>query len=119
MLADMKKYRNFVLSSVKGDFGEEIVRKFDLVVLIDAPKDLRMARIVQREIDKFGGRVLPGGDMHEGQERFHAFAAARDEDYAERWTRTLTCPVIRVDGTRDWRETAAELAETIQNHNII
>jgi adenylate kinase family enzyme len=114
MLADIQKHPHFVLSAVIGDFGEEILRRFDLAVLLSVPKEIRMARINQREIDKYGNRVLEGGDLYEQQKRFHAFAAARPTDYAAQWAKTLTCPVLCIDGTRDVHETAQEIAESVK-----
>jgi adenylate kinase family enzyme len=109
MLADMEQHPNFILSAVIGNFGDEIVSRFGLAVLIDVPKEVRIARVKQRDITKFGERVLPGGDMYEQQMQFYAKITARPEDYAEQWAKTLPCPVIRVDGTRDYRETAREI----------
>ena len=40
------------------------------MVYLDVPLDMRMKRIRQRAIDKFGDRVLPGGDMYEQEESF-------------------------------------------------
>ena len=59
-----------------------------------------MQRVKSRSFDKFGGRMLPGGDLYEQEERFFDFAASRDERIVEEWIQTLSCPVIRVDGTR-------------------
>jgi adenylate kinase family enzyme len=119
MLADMEIHPKFVFSSVRGDFGDEIIRCFDLVVLIDVPKEIRLARIVKRAIDQFGERVLSGGDMHEEQEQFHTFAASRPEDYTEQWVKTLSCPVIRIDGTRDYHDTVREIAEYIKGKCVM
>jgi adenylate kinase family enzyme len=111
LLADMNAHPRFVFSAVTGGaFGDAVVRKFDIAVLIDAPRELRMARIEQREAERFGNRVLPGGDMPAQQARFHAFAAARPEDLAENWVKSLTCPVLRVDGVRSVDALVNELA---------
>ena len=37
MLADIRKYKSFVLSAVTGDFGEEISSMYELAVWISAP----------------------------------------------------------------------------------
>ena len=55
----------------------EINDNYDLVVYLDVPLDMRMKRIRQRAIDKFGDRVLPGGDMYEQEESFFAYAEKR------------------------------------------
>ena len=88
----------FVFSAVHGNYGEDAC--FRYAVLLEVPKEIRMRRIRERSFQKFGGRMLPGGDLYEQEESFFAFAAGRAEDFAERWVRTLRCPVLRVDGTR-------------------
>jgi cytidylate kinase len=51
MLADIEKYRSFVLSAVNGvwDSDGKITLMYDLAVYISAPLELRIKRIEQRE----------------------------------------------------------------------
>lgn len=57
----MKKYDNFILASVKGEFSSEITDLFTCAILIEVPKGIRMDRVRTRSNDKFGERMLPGG----------------------------------------------------------
>ncbi len=109
MLADMKN-NSFVLSAVTGDFGEEISSRYDLAVFLSVPMETRMERIEQREYEKHGERVRTGGDMYEQHLKFVDFARTRNLSKLDKWAETLNCPVIRVDGTKDYRQTAAEIA---------
>ena len=61
MLADIEKYLSFVITSTTGDFGEIIPQYYALAVHISAPLDIRLERVKQRGIDKFGDRVREGG----------------------------------------------------------
>lgn len=70
MREDIKKYKNFIISAVNGDFGEEINSKYKLAVFLDVPLDIRLKCVKQRAYDKFGDRVLAGGDMYEQEQRF-------------------------------------------------
>lgn len=56
----MKKHENFVLASVKGEFGSEVSKLFTCAILIEVPKTLRMERVRNRSNQKFGDRMLPG-----------------------------------------------------------
>jgi adenylate kinase family enzyme len=114
MLRDMKAHPGFVLSTVIGDYGEEIIGRFDLAVLLDVPREIRLKRVDRRNTDRFGERVSPGGDLYEKELAFYNKLAARPEDYVAQWAKTLTCPVLRVDGTRDVHEMAEEIAEYIR-----
>lgn len=109
MLADVEKYGKFVLSAVTGDFGEKIISKYDLAVCITVPRDIRIERIKQRAVDKYGERVLPGGDMFENNNRFIDFAANRPLTLIDDFTKKLTCPVIYLDGTKTVDELLCEM----------
>lgn len=101
MLADIEKYQSFVLSAVTGDFDDIIPQFYKLAVFIKVPLEIRIERIKQREIIKFGDRVLEGGDMYEQRLKFLDFVASRSLSRIDEWAKTLNCPVIEVDGTKD------------------
>lgn len=111
MLTDIEKYRSFVISTVIGDLGDIIPKFYQLGVYISAPYELRMERVKQRSYEQHGDRILEGGDMYEQELRFFNFVASRPLSKIDQWAETLTCPVIRIDGTEDWRTNAAKIAE--------
>ena len=111
LLADIEKYRSFVLSAVDGDLGDTIPQYYNLAVYMTAPLDLRLARVKQRSYDQHGSRTLKGGDMYAQEQAFFNFVASRSLSRMERWAETLVCPVVRVDGTIHWRENAAHIKE--------
>jgi len=115
MLADIEKYGSFIISACTGDFGEKIENLYELAVYIEAPLELRIERVKQRNIEKFGERVLKGGDMYEQQMGFVDFVAKRSLSRIEQWAETLACPILRIDGTIDWRFNAANIADKFYN----
>jgi adenylate kinase family enzyme len=94
---DMKKNPKFVFSSVIGNFGDEIIRHFDLVIMLDVSLEERLRRVKKRDFEMFGERILPGGDMYEMQQEFYISAVSRPKSYVENWLKTLFCPIIIVD----------------------
>lgn len=100
LLEDIKQNPCFVFSAVNGNMNSEINSCYDLVVYLEVPQEIRMKRIRQRAFDKFGDRVLPGGDMYEQEEKFFEFAEKRSPEKIEAWLHTLTCRVVRLDGTK-------------------
>ena len=104
LLDDMKHTDDFVLAAVKADYSPAISRMFTHAVYIDVPKEERMNRIRQRSFQKFGERMMPGGDLHEGEEAFFKMAEARDDGYVEKWLKDVSCPIIRIDGTKPTEE---------------
>lgn len=114
MREDIKKYKNFIISAVNGDFGEEINSKYKLAVFLDVPLDIRLKRVKQRAYDKFGDRVLEGGDMYEQEQRFFKAVEKNYEKKTEqtkKWLKTLSCPVIYLDGTKPIEENIRILCE--------
>ena len=114
LFSEIRAHENFVFASVKGDYGEAIYPFFQYAVLIDVPKDIRIQRVKNRSFQKFGKRIFPGGDLHEQEERFFDFVKSRSENAVEEWVRSLSCPIIRVDGVRPIEENINLIIEQIK-----
>ncbi|MBD5154371.1 MAG: AAA family ATPase [Oscillibacter sp.] len=114
-LHEIQTHENFVFASVKGDYGEVVYPFFQYAVLIDVPKDIRIRRVRERAFGKFGDRMLPGGDLYEQEENFFRLVSSRAENMVEEWVKSLSCPVIRVDGTKLIEENADLIIERIQH----
>ena len=104
LFEEIKAHENFVFTSVKGDYGETNRPFFHYAVLMEVPKDIRLRRVVNRSFQKFGNRVLLGGDLHEQEKGFFDFIKSREEKTVEEWTQRLNCPIIRIDGTKPIKE---------------
>lgn len=104
LLDEVRAHENFVFAAVKGDYGEKILPFFRYAVLIDVPKDIRIQRVRNRSFQKFGNRMLIGGDLYEQEEKFFEFVKSRSENTVEEWIQSLKCPVIRIDGTKPTEE---------------
>ena len=118
LLYEMKTHKNFVFSSVKGDYGKDVCSFFQCVVLLDVPRDIRLRRVKNRSFQMFVGRVLPGGDLFEREENFFRFVESRNENTVEEWVKSLKCPVIRIDGTKPIDENTNLIIELIRNKNL-
>ncbi len=94
----------FVLTSVTANYSEELASFFDLAVLVCAGREERLARVRRRSAEKFGERILPGGDLYEVESEFFAMVESRGEDYAEKFLRReidagrMRCPVVKING---------------------
>jgi 8-oxo-dGTP pyrophosphatase MutT (NUDIX family) len=111
LLTDMKECSSFVVSGDISGWGNEFTTMFDLAVFLTAPTDIRLKRIEDREYERWGDRVRPGGDMYGQQQKFREFAAARDIARLEEGASVFACPRLYIDGTADYRETAADIAK--------
>ena len=105
----------FVFTSVKGDYGETIYPFFQYAILIEVPKDIRIQRVKNRSFQKFGERMLLGGDLHEQEEKFFDFVKSRPENTVEKWVKSLKCSVLRIDGTKSIENNVDFIMEQIQH----
>lgn len=115
LVNEIEAHDNFVFASVKGDYGETIYPSFRYAVLIDVPKDIRIERVKKRSFQKFGNRMLSGGDLYEQEERFFDLVKSRAEDTVEKWIQSLSCPIIRIDGTKTIEENINLIVEQLQH----
>lgn len=118
LLCEMETHENLIFASVKGDYGEDIYSFFQCAILLDAPKDIRLQRVKKRSFQKFGSRMLLGGDLYEQEEKFFRLVESRDENTVEERVKSLKCPVIRIDGTRPIDENTNFIIERIRNKHL-
>jgi len=115
LMADIDAHPHFVMSGSMDSYNQPFMPLFDLAVLVHAPADVRVARVEARESGWFGGRILPGGDMHENHLKFIDGIRRYDTDGSpsravhEQWASTLPCPVLRIDGTRPVEENVVRI----------
>lgn len=115
LLQEVKTHKNFVLASVKGDYGKDIYSFIQYAVLLEVPKDIRLQRVKNRSFQKFGDRMLLGGDLHEQEENFFRLVESREENIVKEWVKSLKCPVIRIDGTKPMEENVDFIIGQVQN----
>ena len=114
LFEEIRAHENFVFASVKGDYGESADPFYQYAVLISVPKDVRIQRVKNRSFQKFGNRMLPGGDLYEKEEQFFDVVKSRTENASEEWMHSLSCPIIRIDGTKPVEESVKFIIERIR-----
>ena len=97
---EISEHPDFVFAAVKGDYGNDIIPLYDYIVVIDVPKDIRSQRVRNRSYQKFGNRILVGGDLHSQEEAFFQMVDSRNDDYIANWLQKVSSPIISVDGTK-------------------
>jgi adenylate kinase family enzyme len=106
MMKDFEAHPGWVLSGALCGWGDVFIPGFDWVVYCWAPVEVRLARIRDRELARYGAeRLAPGGDLHSVFEKFCTWAAAYDEESGNirsrskemEWLEQLTCPVLRLE----------------------
>ena len=107
----------FVFAAVKGNYGDKLIAALDCAVLIEAPKAVRMQRVRQRSYQKFGDRILAGGDLFERESTWFALVDSRPEDYAAKGLEGMSCPVLRVDGTLPIEENVERILRFLESRD--
>jgi adenylate kinase family enzyme len=106
--AEQARTGRWVVSGTLDNWAETTLGEVELIAFLEAPTEVRMARLRQREQARFGDMLLPGGAMHEIHREFIDWAAqyetgvqgGRSRPRHERWLAGLTVPVLRLDSTR-------------------
>jgi adenylate kinase family enzyme len=113
---------DWVLSGSVEGWGDSIAPLFDLVIFLEAPIEVRLSRLRDRETRHFGiDAVSPGGWRHEETEDFVEWASHYEDGSREgkcltrhlAWLGKLNCPVLRLDGTRPVRDLVREIAAAL------
>lgn len=112
----------WVLSGAFDGWGDPLIEDVGLVCFVVTPTPLRMARLRWRERERFGDRILEGGDMHAIHTAFAAWAEGYDEPSFpgrsrarhEAWLARQPAPVLRLDGTRPAGDLVAEALRALE-----
>jgi adenylate kinase family enzyme len=118
---DVEGVENWVLSGSICSWGDALLESFTAAVFLYLAPAIRMARISERERLRYGGRILPGGDMRDQHLEFmdwarsydHAREPIRSLHLHERWMSRLKCPIIRVDAGRGVDQLCDEVCRAI------
>lgn len=100
-------------------WGDVFIPTFDLVLRIIVPTEIRTRRLEQRERNRFGDRILVGGDMDDNHHKFMEWAKSydtadinsRSKAMHDDWMNKITCKKITLDGTKSITENCAIIME--------
>ncbi len=107
--AALDAHPHWVLSGSLRGWGDIFIPRFQLVIYLYVPTDVRLSRLRERERQRFGvDATKPGGEMHETSEAFLEWAAAYDDGNMEgrsrrlheQWLENLPCRYVRLEGSR-------------------
>jgi adenylate kinase family enzyme len=102
---DLAAHENWVLSGSLCGWGDLFIRYFELVIFLWIPSDIRMSRLLDRERERYGIDMEPGGKRYLNHKTFMEWAARydsggpeiRSKALHEAWLAELTCPVLRLE----------------------
>lgn len=107
MEAQMAERPSWIISGSLMPWGDVFIPRFDLVVFLRVPPEVRLERLLRREQDRYGPAIEPGGAMHEAHLAFIEWARGYDQsgfpgrslERHRAWLATMPCPVLEIDGS--------------------
>ncbi|UZE15217.1 adenylate kinase [Pseudomonas sp. B21-053] len=112
---------NWVLTGSAIGWGDALISDADLIVFVVTATPVRLERLAEREKQRFGDRIAPGGDMHEIHVAFREWASqydnpnfsGRNRAWHEAWLSRQTAPVLRIDGMNSAEKMAADVIHVV------
>ena len=101
---ELNREENIVISGALVNIYDELKQKIDLFIYMNLDIETRVKRINNRELDRFGKRVLPGGDLYEKHQNFLDWVSdyEHNPDYLRSrrqhlsWLEDVTSPILRI-----------------------
>lgn len=109
---DIAPYEHFVMAGSMSSFHYAFDEMFEMMVLLYVSPDIRIERVHKRAIERFGERVLEGGDMYEAHMRFLNDNRRYEEDGSpnmreqKEWMENMSCVKIELDGAAELEKSA-------------
>lgn len=110
---DIAPYEHFVMAGSMSSFHYAFDEMFEMMVLLYVSPDIRIERVHKRAIERFGERVLEGGDMYEAYMRFLNDNRRYEEDGSpnmreqKEWMENMSCVKIELDGAAELEKNAS------------
>ncbi len=109
---DLESASKWVLSGSLCRWGDIFIPDFELVVYLTLPKEIRIKRLIEREIQRYGAEIEPDGSRHQLHKEFLEWASQYDEAGLHMrskalhsiWLSNLNCPVLRIEGDKNVEE---------------
>jgi adenylate kinase family enzyme len=108
LIKDLKNHKKWVITGSLCGWGDDIIPFFDLVVFLWVPTEIRIQRLEEREIKRFGQKVLsPNKQMHKQHRKFIEWASSYDTAGMEtrskikhkQWIKNnIKCHVLKYEG---------------------
>lgn len=106
-------HAKWILSGSLVGWGDVFIPEFDLVVFLTLPHEVRMQRLKDREISRYGLEAISeGGHLHEAHQKFMDWAAQYDTadetmrslKLHQNWLKQFKVPVVHLSGLLSYPE---------------
>lgn len=102
-------------------WGEQWLSMFDLVVFLYVPKEIRMERLVKRELERYGDIIYTDPERSRLFREFHDWASKYDDrgftgrnvGIHENWLKRVSCQVVELRGDTTVQERVQAVEKAI------
>lgn len=114
---DIEPYTHFVMDGSMSSFHQAFDDKFELMVFLYADPEIRLQRVHNRAMERFGKRILEGGDLYESHRKFLESNRKYESDGSpnlgeqKEWMKNLPCIKIELDGSNSLESNAKIIVE--------
>lgn len=125
MRRKLERAENWIVSGSMCGWGDVFIPRFDLVVFLLVPTEIRLKRLTERESRRHGPEgIEPGGRMHDAFIEFMAWTAQYDNGAPtmrsralhEQWLARLPCPVLRIEGAPAVEKSVSAVERALTGH---
>jgi adenylate kinase family enzyme len=111
----LARSQHWILGGSVISWGEAWLSAFDLAVFVWTPSEIRLARLYQREYERYGDVIFNDPARRQQYLEFIQWASGYDDNTArgrtlaahEAWMQLLSCPVLALRDTASVAERAA------------
>ena len=117
-------YQHFVMAGSMSSFHEEFDSLFGMMVFLYVTPQIRIERLKERAIQRFGDRVMEGGDMYNSNLKFlkdnrkYETDGSPNMNEQKAWMSSLSCVKMELDGSENMDKNAESIAEVWKSNLI-
>ncbi len=110
-------YQNFVMAGSMSSFHKAFDSSFGMMVFLYVAPQIRIERLKKRAVQRFGERVIEGGDMYNSNLKFLEDNSKYETDGSpnmkeqKEWMGSLSCIKMELDGSESVDKNAKSIAE--------
>ena len=110
--SDIEPYEHFVMAGSMSSFHQAFDNNFEMMVFLYAGPEIRLQRVHKRAMERFGKRILEGGDLYESHQKFLESNRKYESDGSpnlteqKEWIKSLPCVKIELDGSKSLESSA-------------
>lgn len=121
MTKEIDTHENVVISGSLTDWGDVLIPYITLAIRIELDSAVRITRLMQREKERYGTRIEPGGDMYQQHLEFFEWAKSydnggmnmRSKTKHDEWQKLLTCELLCLDGIDTMADNFAKIEQVL------